>query len=168
MSERLFRVDDQCQLDEFFRLHYPGGVLEPCQEIYDSRIQIGIVDNNNINPDRLMLNGSDCQPVVVQIPKTGEIVKVREFGKTGIIYFSGRIDVSRFKRQGMFHLGGGIDRRDHLHVANIGQINNVGWRVYWAPLQTTGHVRHSRLVSPSGDVTPAEAQALAKVFKKYI
>ena len=168
MSERLFSVDDQCNLDESFRLHYAGGVLEPCQEIYDGKIQVGIVDNNCINPARLMLKGSDYKPIVVQIPKTGQVVTVKQPGKTGVIYFDGLIDVSRFKRHGIFYLGGGADRRDHLHVASVEKINSIGWRVYWAPLQMSGHVRHGRMVSPTGKITQDEAQALAHVFTKYI
>lgn len=168
MSERFFNVDDQCSLNESFRLYYPSGTLEPCEQIYDSAIQIGIVDNGSINPARLMLKESDYQPIIVQIPKTGEIVRVNQPGKTGVIYFDKQIDVSRFKRHGLFHLGGGIDRRDHLHIASVGKINSVGWKVYWAPIQMSGHMRHARMVSANIEVTLAEATALAKVFDKYI
>lgn len=170
MSERLFRIDDQCALDEYFNLHHPDGVLKPCQIILDKEILIGIVDNNTINFNRLMLRGDDYRDIVVQIPKNGEVVKVVEPGKTGIIYFGGQINTSRFRSDGLFYLGGGIDRRDHLHIAKVGDINSIGWKVYWAPLQMSGHMRHVRMVSlnGNGEVSENEAKALASVFKKHI
>lgn len=168
MSERRFIINNQCTLDEHFKLYYPNGIFEPCQIIQDPKVKIGIIDNNNINPSRLMLKGADYHQIVVHIPKTGEIVKVTQPGKTGIIYLENQIDISRFKKQGLFHLGGGIDRRDHLHIANVGEINRLGWKVYWAPLQMTGHLMHARMVPPNREVTEKDAQELAKIFKKYI
>lgn len=164
-----FVVDQECSLDEYFKLYYPNGVLRPCAVIEDKTIQIGIVDRNiNINSKRLMLQEKDYQPIIVYIPKTGEIVKVTQPGKTGLIYFDEQIDVTRFRKHNNYLIDEESVIQDHLYVASVGEINNVGWNVYWAPLQMLGHVRHARMVSASDVVTQDEAQSLASVFKKYV
>lgn len=73
MGERLFPFDDDCSFDESFRLHYGRHgeqILNPCEEINDGSIIIGIVDNNTIKPSRLLLVETDYRPILITIPKT--------------------------------------------------------------------------------------------------
>ncbi len=173
MTERYFQIGDDSVLDEHFRLHYRNEtrILNPCEVINDGSLEIGLIDNNNLNPKRLLLTEADYQPVKVMIPKTGDIVTLSYPGKSGLLHLEDSLDGNKFRNIAMRFLGRGADRRDHLHVASLRNIESVGWKVYWAPLQMSGHLHHVRLASPNSmfgnPISEDEAAKLVNVFKKH-
>lgn len=175
MTERYFRVSPLASVDGDFRLHYGHGetsVLEPCKEIYDSSIRVGIIDNNRINPRRLLLVEKDRHLISVYRGESEKTVTCDYPGKSAFIELdkskSGRALVNSIVSS---ILAGNPDRRDHLHYASVSNINYAGWHAIWAPLQESGKVFHTRLVADRTmthyeDPTEADANCLVRAFSK--
>ena len=174
MSERIFGISPFFSLNDNFELLYGPHLssrLLPCQEIRDEKIYVGIVDNNILNPKRLLLVDKDRKPIMVHIPSKQETINLEYPGKSGFISFNARNDSTALREYVNQTLKGNYDRRDHLHCAQISDINNSGWKVFWAPLQMTGNLLHVRLVCnktiiDGSDPKLEDAQQLKTVFKK--
>jgi hypothetical protein len=172
---RYFRVGDNLELDGNFRLHYgldQKKVLEPCKEILDPLINVAIVDNNYLNPRRLLLVNKDRAPISVYQGQSEETVSVDFPGKSAFLHLTNCLAGKALVEHTVLnHLEGDPNRRDHLHCTPIKDILNVGWHTFWAPLQNVGKVFHARLVADrtmyfNEDPTMEDANALADVFKK--
>lgn len=148
-------------------------ILEPCKEILDPQIQVGIVDNNYLNPKRLLLVNKDRTPISVYCPESEETVSVNFPGKSAFINLTQRLAGRALVNQVVTdRLGGEPNRRHHLHFAPIEEVLKADWHTYWAPLQSTGKVFHARLVADrtvrfNEDPTMEDALALADVFCKF-
>lgn len=170
MAERVISSDPYHTLDEYFVLRFEGGEqLHPCQEIQYPALQVCIVDNKRINPRRLLIiAGKDDQQINVTT-HDGYCHTLNYPGKSAFLdahKFSFEREVQQFMNK-LLHVPS--DRRDHLHISTVGAINNVGWRVYWAPLQMTGKLFHVRLVCQStidgcGNPSIDDAERLASAF----
>lgn len=172
---RLFRVGDNLSLDEGFRLHYGDrqqNILEPCREILDRNIEVGIAGNNNVNPNRLLLLERDRKPIQITIPQSEETVAVNYPGKSAFLHFAQELSGRALVRHTVTsNLERQPDRRDHIHCSNVGGILNANWHTFWAPLQSNGKVLHARLVADrtlrfNEDPTLEDANELLDVFSK--
>lgn len=170
--ERFFSIDPRYSLDNYFRLHFQNGtLLEPCEPITQSDLQIAIVDNNCLNPKRLLLVQKDKESICVTIPETQEEKIMRYPGKSAFLFLekgNAGTAVSDFVKR---LVGGHPDRRDHLHITTVGQIKEAGWQVWWVPLQMRGNLTHVRMIcdstiSSGQEPTLENAIRLANVFKK--
>ena len=81
MVDRSFE-SEKCALDNQFRLHILDKILYPCKRINLPNLVIGIVDNNSINPKRLMLIDKDRENIEVFNPFNGEISNLTYPGKS--------------------------------------------------------------------------------------
>jgi hypothetical protein len=175
MSGRVFEISPFASLDEEFRLHYgpnQSETLEPCREIMDPSIKVGLVDNNRINPKRLLLVNKDRNPIVVYRPRSGMIEKVEYPGKSAFLEF-GQYSADRTLVQSIVSsiLSVDTDRRDHLHCSYVGDIKNADWHTFWAPLQDFGKALHVRLVADRTirhheDPNMEDVEKLAAVFSR--
>lgn len=174
--ERFFRLSNVHGIDNYLQLYYGSQLekrLQPCAEIKDRGMLVGIVGNGSVRPDQLLLTDRDREPILVTIPETGETCKVYMPGKSGIIILNpSKCGKDELKDIVNNHLGGQYDRHDHLHAATIGNINEAGWNVYWAPLQLERKILHTRLIAkrtvelgldPSEEDVTALSSSLAKI-----
>lgn len=175
MIERFFNVGQNASLDGDFRLHYGAGeslTLQPCQEIFNTTLCVGLVDNNTLNPRRLLLVDKDRTSISVYCANSGETRTLSYAGKSAFI----DLDPKKYERA---MLGGlvnhlfskNLDRKDHLHFATVDRIRSVNWHVFWAPLQESGKVFHVRLVADrtlrqGDDPTEEDVVSLAGVFTR--
>lgn len=171
--KRYFTVAPNVQLDSDFCLYYGHNrdkILEPCKEILDPNIVVKIVDNRKIKPKRLMLVDKDMDPIKVRRPDSGEIVSIEDPGKSAFMDLAGNLSGKALLNKAMENLGGVPDRRDFLHSSTVQKINEVDWHVFWAPLQTSGHILHVRMVAGRtlnefDCPTIFDAERLASAFK---
>jgi hypothetical protein len=175
MPERRFNLSPYYDLDNYYRLHcgpQKTTVLLPFQEITTPDLRVGIIDNNGINPKRLLLVEKDRTPVRLYIERTNEELTFTLPGKSAFLFFE------RTANQG--HVGGIVekmlrgrfDRRDHLHCVGIPEIRRSGWVPFWIPLQMSGNLLHCRLVSEETlnnqrDPGIDEAIRLGQAFVKF-
>jgi len=171
--ERHFSIDPRFSLDNFFRLHFKSGaILEPCEPITQHDLTVAVVDNNHLNPHRLLLVPKDREPIRVTLPETQEEKILFHSGKSAFLFLEEGNNHTAMVRSFMNRLVGGFaDRRDHLHIATVGQIEGVGWQVWWAPLQMRGNLTHVRIICNSTiesgqKPTLEDATRLANVFEK--
>lgn len=148
MVDRFFG-NSQCALDDQFRLHVQNYTLYPCRRISVADVLIGVVDNNTLNPRRLMVLDKDREKITVFNPRNGKESILEYPGKSAFIYNDGckcKIDIL-----GTIGRNTGIkpDRRDHLYVARVDEIESADWQVWWAPLQLRGLSMHCRIISLS-------------------
>lgn len=172
-GERLFPIDQHISVDESLSLYYGRNkdrILLPCQKIQDKNLNIGIIDNNNINPNRLLLIQRDREPIKVMDPSTSEIYTLSYPGKSAFLYFD-KVPPDRFVLHNLVRklMSNCPDRRDHLHLSTVGRIEKSGWEVYWAPLQMSGKLTHVRLIPNailinSKDPTIEDAENLKNAF----
>ena len=168
MTERVISRDPYYTLDEHFALRLEGGeVLLPCQEILP-HLKVCIIDNRRINQKINDYFWKDDIPIVVTT-HDGIKHQVSYAGKSGFLDLE-KFSISDGVRGFMNRfLQSPSDRRDHIHSATVQEINAVGWRVYWVPLQMTGKLLHIRLVyqltiDDHTHPTIEEAKHLAGVF----
>ena len=174
MIERVLGLSPYHGIDEHFRLCYGERFdkrLEPCEPITDWSVLLGIIDNKHINPQRLMLVPKDKEIVRVTIPETGDERTLTFPGKSAIICVAEDDCGPELIRNIVTgQLSGQPDRRDHLHMTTIGEVQGTGWVAYWAPLQLESKVLHARLVAErtirSGEEpTIEDAKRLANAFR---
>lgn len=141
------------QLDDYFRIHYRNGgsetqILTPGEVITDPNLEICIIGNRSLRPESLLLRPDDHKIISVDIPATGDVVDIDQPGKSGMILFykSGSNGRQRLQNAVLEALNRDHKRQDDGHVAKVRQINDAGWRVYWAPLQDRRMLNHVRLV----------------------
>ncbi|MBP6891932.1 hypothetical protein KBB92_03320 [Candidatus Shapirobacteria bacterium] len=170
MVDRSFE-SEKCALDNQFRLHILGKILYPCKRINLPNLVIGIVDNNSINPKRLMLIDKDRENIEVFNPFNGEISNLTYPGKSSFIYYEecGK----KIKDTILQNTGINTDRRDHLYLTSVDKVEGEGWEVWWAPLQLRGLALHCRLIhratiTEQRDPTLEEACRLANAFRKVM
>jgi hypothetical protein len=147
--ERIFHLNQYCRINSDFELYYGKDFskkLLPCKEITDKNLIIGIIDNNNLNQRRLLLTDNDRLPIDVTIPSSGEIVRLVYPGKSAFVNL-GEEKSRAFVKEYVNRIFTEYDRRDHLHCTTVGEIENMGWRVFWAPRQMKKNLIHVRLVS---------------------
>lgn len=173
MTERMLELSPYHGLDAYFRLcygEYFSKKLNPCEQITDGGMQLGIIDNKRINPQRLMLVPKDREVVRVTIPETGEDIELTFPGKSAIICMIEEDCGPDLVREIVTNqLSGQPDRRDHLHMTTVGAAQEAGWVAYWAPLQLERKILHARLVVErtirSGEEpTIEDAKRLANAF----
>lgn len=171
--ERHFSIDPRYSLDNYFRLHFrSGAILEPCEPIAHTDFVIAVVDNNHLSAKRLLLVPKDREPIRITLPETQEEKMLPHPGKSAFIFLGERQDTATMVRSFVNRLvGGQADRRDHLHATTVGQITEVGWQVWWAPLQMQGNLMHVRIICNSTihsgqEPTIDDATRLMNVFRK--
>ncbi len=170
MANRFFG-NEKCVLDDQFRLHIFGEVLSPCKRINLPKLVIGVVDNNTINPKRLMILNKDRENIEVFNPLNGKISNLAYPGKSSFIYYE-ECD-KKIKDTISLSTGINTDRRDHLYLTSVDKVENEGWEVWWAPLQLRGLALHCRLIhratiTEQRDPTLKEACQLANAFRKVM
>lgn len=165
MSERSHRIG---QYGSRFELSYSGGSLEPGKVINDSSLNIGVVSNGIVHPHNLCLRDRDFNPIEIGDEEGRLIYKLDYPGKSGVVLFENSINRRIVGNVVTQSLNRPVDRRDKLHVATVGIIENAGWRVYWAPLP--GSILHVRIVPNSAlsgyYFSEEEAEALCGVLRK--
>jgi len=172
--ERFFRLSPQHSITNYYELicSSPSGEkikVKPCEPICSPELVIGLVANNNIKPKRLMVRGRDCKPIQVYIPALENTVQVAHPGKSGFISLSNKAG-DPIRSAVETYLDRQPNRRDHVHFANVGNIMNAGWTVFWAPLNEF-KLLHVRIVADrtiqSGNLPSLDdASKLAQVFSK--
>lgn len=174
--EILHHLRPEYSLDNYFRLHYGEKGekrLLPCSEIMDTDLTLGIVANSHVNPSRLLLSDKDRTEITVILQENGEEVILPWAGKSGFILLKKQSDPRTYVTNVVRSLlNGNPDRRDHIHIATVGDIQSVGWHVYWAPLQMVGNLLHVRIVAgrtltQQQDPTLEDATQLATIFRFY-
>jgi hypothetical protein len=175
--ERYYQLSKYHAIDSKARLRY-GKEFEkmmiPCEPIADEDLSLGIIDNNKLNPRRLLLAPKDRNTILVTIPETGDTCKVDKPGKSASICLTPNdCGPDLVKRMVRDDLSGTPDRRDHIHIATIGKIKAAGWTPFWAPLQLDKKILHVRMVAErtinSGDdPTEEDAIRLAQAFLKAL
>ena len=175
--ERLHQISDEASLNNYFELCYGLDLsqkLKPLQEIEDKDLVVELIDNNNINPKRLLILGKDYQPITVHVPETGDIIKFNQPGKSGRLCL-GNYEYNQSHLNQFLSTEFNVDpnRRHHMHVAQISDINNIGYAVYWAPLQIECLPMHVRIVFQKTirqGILPNldDAEKLASVFLRKI
>ncbi len=175
MVERITQLSHNYALDNFFRLRYGvegANTLMPCEPINDPHLVLGIIDNNNVNPRRLLLLDKDLAPIRVTSPETGKDHALALPGKSAFICFTNEECEEDIVREMVAsNLACEPNRRHHLHLATVAKIKTAGWTPFWAPLQLKGNVLHVRMVAQRTIDTLAhptidDAQRLAEAFTK--
>lgn len=118
-----------------------------------------------------MILDKDRETITVFNPKSGKEISLKYPGKSSFIHNEEcgcKIDAQGIIRRNTEMVP---DRRDHLFVATIGQIEDAGWQVWWAPLQLRGLAMHCRIIPEvtimeKRDPAIEEASRLAKIFIK--
>jgi len=174
--EILHHFRPEYSLDNYFRLHYGEEGekrLFPCEEVSDKDLTLGIVANSHVNPTRLLLGEKDRVEIQVILQENGQEVVLPWAGKSAFILLKKQNDPKTYVTNVVRSLlNGNPDRRDHIHIATVGDIQAVGWHVFWAPLQMLGNLLHVRMVADrtlvqQQDPTPEDATQLATVFRFY-
>ena len=172
--ERFQSISLDCSLTNYFELCY--GVnqkdrLQPLKPILDKNLVIEIIDNKDLSISGLLLKPKDHDPIKILIPATGDLIRLNHVGKSARLDF----DITPITHQS--HLNNIIDKEfninlrssHHLHSSTVGDINNVGWTAFWAPIQDIPLPYHVRLVANrtienGSDPDVSDARRLASVF----
>ncbi len=147
--------------------------LLPCTRIEDDELCLGFLGNNNLHPERLSIKESDRKPIDVFNPELGNTDSLPFVGKSAVILTAEGCDKSLVAEFTKYFFKRERNRRDHLHVATVGDIKEAGWLPYYAPLQLLGYIPHARVVSFRSylfeeDPTAEEIENLASAFTKVI
>ncbi|SRR5258708_966968 len=176
MSERITRfVNKPYGIDAWARFRYGEdrkNVLEPCKPIQDESLCIGRLDNSVLKACRLMIADYDREPIKVTKLATEEIVQLDYPGKSAFVLLEPAACDKMFIHTTVNDLTEGkkkADRRDHVHVATVTQIEESGWVAFYAPLQMNRLFDHVRLVSKrtietGEEPTMDDAENLKSVF----
>ena len=155
MPERIFPLSQNYAINESFELLYGPELsrkLVPCTEITDGDLTVSIVSNNHVKPEKFLIDSAGRKPIRVNIPISGETVSLDYPGKSGILTLGDKLNQRLLERYVSELLDGKYDRRDHLHHAKVSDINEAGWKVFWAPLQLKRNLIHVRIVCESNFV----------------
>lgn len=153
MNERLL----SCAIDlrrayidgipERFELKYaeskPIGI---CERITDAGLFIGLLDNGQIKPQRLLIKGSDNDPLVFLDDDNQVIASLKYPGKSAFLYLDDSADREVVGELTRMTLKREPDRRDKLHLASVGDIESAGWQAWWTPLPSRDNYMHVRLI----------------------
>jgi hypothetical protein len=175
MSERIKFGNGCYSVDGQYRLHFGSNeseILLPCRRINDPNLLIGIIDNNNLNPKRLLILPKDRAPIRVTIIETGETLQIKYPGKSAFLYLDCNPSKNTVNGIVRYKLKSIPDRRDHLHLSTVEWIEESGWQAWWAPIELGGNLMHVRLIPSSIidkqlDPTIIEASALSAAFIKF-
>lgn len=111
-------------------------------------LSLGLIENNQINPRRLLLLEKDRALVRVTIPETGDECTVPHPGKSALICpVTEECEAELVRSVAAQQLASTFDRRDHIHVSTVGKVKRAGWIPIYAPLQLEQKILHARLVS---------------------
>jgi hypothetical protein len=178
MVETVTRLSDQHGIDNFFRLHYrqraqeSKKILNPFEPIHDKDLCLGLIENSNLVPRRLMVTERDRELVRLTIPQTSETIEFGLPGKSAIIILDKECCNREFgKKLAKFYLSVKPDKDHHTHLATVRDIEEAGWLAYWVPLQLEWKILHAQLISKrtlltGNDPTETDAISLAKAFTK--
>lgn len=158
---------------------YP--IPEPAKRIDDPYLAIGKVGQQNILPNHLRLRTHDLQSTYVTTAAGVVVGEPVPPGLSGFIFFGRHhIEDKSFKDMAKEILNKSVHRKTRIHIAQVGDIMEAGWTVYYAPLidQTVEYPVYSPLhvvMTPNSilsdiginDATETERIALAKVFVRW-
>jgi len=123
-----------------------------------------LVGNNNLRPDQLVLRGVDFQSIDT-LPFPGRSVTVDSMGigekKTITKEQMDIISQIVFRKSS--------DRKDAVYTADVAELNEVGFRIYFCPLSSNRlHSRivyepYTKLEYPSYDFPQIPEESLAKL-----
>ncbi len=158
-------------LDDRFNLYVAGSVLVPCERITSKRLTIGIVGNGTLNPKNFLVLPKDRGVITVTIPDDYTDLVLRHQGKSAFVHVERCVRRHQIADAMAVKTGISVDRRDKLYLATVGDVDDSGWQVWWAPLQMMHLPLHCRLIanttiSSGNDPTMDDAENLNKVFRK--
>lgn len=160
-------------IDENACLRYGEGwqkALIPCEPIPDKDMCIGRIDNPILKTRRLMIADYDRKIIKVTALATDKIIELSYPGKSTFVLLEPNACDKMFIRDTVKNaFKKDADRRDHVHVASVAQIERAGWLAFYAPLQMDRLFDHVRLVSKrtiatGQDPTEEDAEKLKGVF----
>lgn len=146
-DSREWLVDSEA-LGQFMTEQQTERQVLPCQRITDPELLVGLLAYNQTHPPRFMLKPKDKAPVKVVLGE-GEQTEtyVAEYpGKSAFLYLLGeptRETVEAIVSESMRRPR---ERTDHLHLATVAGIEEVGWQVWWVPLPERDNWMHVRIV----------------------
>jgi hypothetical protein len=174
--ERLHQVSPEACLNNYFQLCYGNNFekkLNPLVPIPDESLSLSIIENNTLKVQRLLLMKKDHTPILVQVPATGDILRLEYPGKSARLNLSNEnLNKGWLSNVINQEFNTSPDRRDHLHTATIQDIHNAGYLVFWAPLQIESLPFHVRIISKKTilgqDITIDDATKLAQCFTRRV
>jgi hypothetical protein len=155
---------------------YP--LLEPGKQIKDSHVVIAKVGQQNILPNHLTLKPRDLVPTQVTDESGNPINKPVPPGLSGFLFFSEHEKKDRVREFSLTQLAKDLHTKSRLHIAQVGDIVEAGWKVYYAPLINRDYRVYNPLhviISPNSynnwehesDASQMEKETLAKAFVRW-